>query len=200
MAIAERELSFSSESVKSYHWTREQFYQMGEAGLFQGQQVELIEGEILLMPAMGPLHRGMVTIIGDLLRTLFGDGYFVSSQGPFEAGRQSDPEPDIAIIRGNPRDYLLVHPSSSALIVEVSHTTLSHDRNLKSSLYAWSGVSDYWIVNLKSRQVEVHRQPIEEAGQPFGFGYAEIVTYRTGESIRLLEKPDISIPVVSLLP
>jgi Uma2 family endonuclease len=145
MAIAERELLFPSESVRSYHWTREQFYQMGEAGLFQGQQVELIEGEILLMPAMGPLHRGMVTIIGDLLRTLFGDSYFVSSQGPFEAGRQSDPEPDIAIIRGNPRDYLLIHPSSAALIVEVSHTTLPHDRNLKASLYAWSGVNDYWI-------------------------------------------------------
>ena len=200
MAIAERELSSSAKAVRPYRWTREQFYRMGDAGLFEGQRVILIEGEILHMPPIGPQHQGLTTIIGGALRRAFGDGFVVREHAPFDIGAATDPEPDLAVVAGSERDYLEQHPTQAALIVEVSVSTLAYDRSEKASLYASVGIQDYWIVNPKSRQAEAHRQPTAEAGQPFGFDYAEIVTYRTRESIRPLEKPEALIPGVALLP
>ena len=83
MAVAERELAAAPQENASecwpqpFRWTREQFYRAGDAGLFEGQHVELIAGEIILMPPIGPAHQGINTIVADALQAAFGGGFFV---------------------------------------------------------------------------------------------------------------------------
>lgn len=198
MAVAERDLM--AEEPERWHCTPEQFYRMGDMGLFEGQRVELIKGEIIRMPAMSSPRRTAVILVSDTLREQFGDGFFVSSQSPLDVDGFSDPEPDVAVIAGRARDYTGAHPTTAALVVEVSLSTLSHDRTTKSSLYAEVGIADYWLVNLKDRQVEVYRQPGPDADLPFGFGYASVRFYVSGETITPLAKPNASVAVADLLP
>ena len=206
MAVAEREIARSTapdEEFRPAPWrcTREQFHQMGEDGLFEGQRVILIEGEILAMPPVGNLHRGTVTMASTMLREAFGTGFFVSEEKPFDVGKATDPLPDIAVIAGTFRDFLHRGLTEAALIVEVSHSTLSYDRHEKASLYASAGVAEYWIINIDQEpaQIEVHRQPVPDEAQPFGFGYAERTTHRSGEIIQPLASSQ-PVAVATLLP
>ena len=200
MAVAERDLSdvAPAEEPRPYRWTREQFYQMGDLGLFEGQRVMLLEGEILAMPAMGNRHRATVTLASDTLRRVFGDGFFVSVQSPFDVGQDTDPEPDIAVIEGRARDFVDQGLTQAALIVEVSDTTLDYDRDRKASLYAQARVEEYWIINLSDAQVEVHRRPVTD-GQTFG-GYREVMTLRAGQTVAPSIRPDCAVAVSDLLP
>ena len=209
MAIAERELSVPGRIEpedagedfvpQPYRWTREQFYEIGDMGLFEGRRAILVEGEILAMPAMGDLHRGVVTLVSDVLREVFGKDFFVSVQSPFDIGRATDPEPDIAVVKGSIRDFFERGLTEAALIVEVSDTTYAYDKHEKASLYASAGIQDYWIVRLKTRQVEVHRQPQADPAQPFGFGYSEVTVHDGGAVVQPLaaESP---VAVSALLP
>lgn len=213
MAIAERELTvpFHKNNANAepeapdeftpqpYRWTREQFYAMGDAGLFEGRRAILVEGEILAMPAMGDLHRGVVTLTDDVLRGVFGEGFFFSVQCPFDIGEATDPEPDVAVIPGQIRDYMEHGLTQAALIVEVSDTTLAYDRLQKAGLYAKAGVLDYWIINIKARQIEVYRLPVENAAQPFGFGYADVTAHGVEAVIQPLAA-DRPVAVSALLP
>lgn len=152
MAIAEREITVPRQTAAEdfagedfvpppYSWTRDQFHQIREAGLFEGQRVILIEGEILAMPPAGNLHRGIVTVASAVLHDVFGTGFFVSEEKPFNIGTATDPLPDIAVVAGTVRDYLHRGITEVALLVEVSHSTLSFDRGRKASLYAKAAAS-----------------------------------------------------------
>ena len=121
-------------------------------------------------------------------------------QGPLDLGEISEPEPDVAVIAGNVRDYTDAHPTTAALIVEVADTSLAYDRTTKASLYAKAGIADYWIVNLIERQLEVHRYPTSDAARLYGFGYAEITVLTAAESVVPLAMPQASIAVADLLP
>jgi Uma2 family endonuclease len=112
----------------------------------------------------------------------------------------SEPEPDVAIIAGNVRDYVDAHPTTATLIVEVADTSLAYDRTIKASLYARAGVADYWIVNLIERQLEVYRRPTRDAAQPYGFGYAEMTVYTAAERVTPLALPLASVAVADMLP
>ncbi len=212
MAIAEREITgprqtaaedFAEEDFvpPSYSWTRDQFHQIREAGLFEGQRVILIEGEILAMPLVGNLHRGIVTAASAVLRDVFGTGFFASEEKPFNIGMATDPMPDIAVVAGTMRDYLHREITEAALLVEVSHSTLSFDRGRQASLYAKAGVLDYWIINLDTQppQVEVHRQPVPDEAQPHGFGYSVRTVHLSGEIIQPLTAPN-PVAISALLP
>lgn len=206
MAVAEREIAHITAPVEEFRpapWrcTRELFHQMREEGLFEGQRVILIEGEILAMPPVGDLHCGIVTLASDVFRSLFGDGFFVREEKPFDVGRATDPQPDIAVAAGTIRDFLYRGLTEAALVVEVSHTTLAYDRREKASLYASAGVADYWIINIDQEpaQIEVHRQPAPDEAQPFGFGYREKTVHRSGEILQPLAAPQ-PVAVAALLP
>ena len=211
MAIAEREVVVSAPQAEvfmkedfvppPYRWTCEQFHQLGEARLFEGERVILMEGEILVMPPIGDLHAGIVTVASAVLRDVFGSGFFVREEKPFDVGSATDPQPDIAVVAGTMRDFLFRGITDAALIVEVSDSTITYDQSKKASLYAKAGVMDYWIINLdhKPPQVEVYRQPQPDDAQPFGFGYGEKTVHQSGEIIQPLEAP-IPVAVSMLLP
>lgn len=182
-------------------WTRDEYRKMAEYGLFAlEERVELIEGEIVEMSPKRSSHSTSTTLVGDALRLAFGRGYTVRIQEPLALGPTSEPESDVAVVRGMARDYRDEHPSSALLIVEVAETSLMYDRTTKASLYAKSGILDYWVVNLQDDQVEVYRDPVQMVDQPFGYGYSTAAIYKSSETIAPLAVPDKIIAVDDLLP
>jgi Uma2 family endonuclease len=209
MTIAEREVAAPMQSVSEdadetfvpepYRWTREQFYEIGDMGLFEGRRSILINGEILSMPAMKEAHRASLILADQALREALGSQFFLSMQCPFDIGKVTDPEPDIAVIRGGIRDFAGRGLTEAALIVEVSDTTYAYDRREKASLYASAGVQDYWIVRLKARHLEVRRLPVPDEAQPFGFGYSQLTVHESGAIVQPLSALT-PIAVSALLP
>jgi Uma2 family endonuclease len=183
-----------------HNWTKQEYYKMVEVGLFEGKHVELIEGQIIEMSPMGSLHRTAIILASEMLRNIFIGRYFISTQCPMDMGESSDPEPDIAVISGEIRDYTHAHPTSAVLIVEVADTSLDYDRNKKASLYARAGIEDYWIINLNASRLEVYRNPIVDSEKPYGYGYSSINIFTRLHSVSPLAIPQATISVADLLP
>jgi Uma2 family endonuclease len=173
---------------------------MAELGFFEGRRVELIEGQVIDMAAMKSPHAVAVDLVDEALQVVFGAGYYIRQQKPFVISDISEPEPDVAVVRGTIRDYVKAHPTAATLIVEVADTSVSDDRTVKGSLYAKAGIADYWIVNLVNRQLEIYRQPIEDDEAAYGWRYSQVTTYQLGQVVAPLAVPDRWIAVEDLLP
>jgi Uma2 family endonuclease len=117
---------------------------------------------------------------------------------PLALTDDSEPEPDVAVVTGNPREYRDAHPTTALLIVEVADATLPYDRERKANLYARAGIADYWIVNLLDRCLEVYRRPTQ-AGTA-NARYADRAVLPAETSIAPLATPDKSIAIADLLP
>ncbi|MGI8788300.1 MAG: Uma2 family endonuclease [Pyrinomonadaceae bacterium] len=183
---------------KTVRWTREQYYKMAELGFFQNKRVELIKGEIIEMSPMKSAHATAVRLVVGILRDIFAKGFVVDSQLPLIFGRDDEPEPDAAVVKGKTRDFSAAHPKTAELIVEVSDTTLHFDRTKKASLYAENKIRDYWILNLKNRCLEIYREPIKD--KKLGFVYTEIKILTEKETASPLAAPAAKIKVADLLP
>ncbi|GAB4211658.1 MAG: Uma2 family endonuclease [Roseiflexaceae bacterium] len=181
-------------------WTRREYNQLAQIGMFTGKRVELIEGQVIVMSPMGSLHATAIALAARALEPAFGPGYFTRWQMPFAIGERSEPEPDLAVIQGDVRDYVDDHPSIAALLVEVADTSLAYDRDTKGSLYAGAGVADYWIINLAARQLEVYRRPISEPSAAHGFVYGDKAIFRAGDTLSPLAQSGALIKVADLLP
>ncbi|HMV50439.1 MAG TPA: Uma2 family endonuclease [Blastocatellia bacterium] len=185
---------------KAYKLTVEEYSRMAKIGIFDGKRVELIEGEVIEMSAMGRPHVIALNKTADLLKRIFADGWFVQTQAPLRFGKRSEPEPDIAVIKGKMEDYPTDHPTTADLIIEVSDQTLNYDRKRKASLYAKAGIQDYWVLNLKKHQLEIFRRPVPDAEARHGFSYEDQQVVKESESVSPLIKPDAAIAVADLLP
>ena len=173
--------------------TREDYYRMAEAGLFEGRRVELIRGEVIEKTPQKSRHPTGVTLAYTSRTKAFGDGYVVRIQMPLVLGRDSDPEPDVAVVAGTTRDYADAHPQTAALVVEVAESSLEYDRTTKGPLYAESRIPEYWIVNLVDGQLEVYRKPE-------GSAYRERRVLGVSESVEPLAAVGVELRVADLLP
>ena len=182
-----------------YRWTAEQYYRLGDLDFFPDRHVELIEGEIYEM-TIDPPHAVAVGLLEIVLRGTFGVGYTIRTQQPLDFGRRSQPEPDVAVVPGSPRDYARAHPRTARLIVEVSDATLRKDRVLKAHLYARAGIADYWIVNLVDRQLEIRRNPGPDPSRRGRFAYADVTIVPATGHASPLAAPQAVIAVADLLP
>lgn len=143
-----------------HRFSRVQFERMTEAGVFGPEdRLELMDGEIIDMAPQKSRHATGVTLVAEALRTLFGPGATVRVQLPFSLDDRSEPEPDVAVVPGNPRDYRDAHPSRALLVCEVSDTTLAYDRGQKLAAYARAGIPEYWILDLTAETLELCRKP-----------------------------------------
>jgi len=181
-------------------WTKAEYHSMAELGFFDGKRTEFLEGEIIEMPTMNSPHATGLTLTDDVLRNIFSAGFVVRNQMPLDFGKDFETVPDVAIIKGKARDFLDAHPQTADLVVEVSDTTLSYDRNRKASLYAKFGIQDYWVLNLKNRTLEVYRRPGEDDNIYYGFGYAEKLTFDETSQVSPLAAPNAKIKIAELLP
>jgi Uma2 family endonuclease len=169
-----------------YKFTRAMYDQMVDAGILEDQHVELIDGEIVQMSPINNPHVTACTLATELVRSVFGKGFHLRVQAPLGVG-QSEPQPDIAVISGSPRDYQ-DHPTTAELVMEISDSTLRSDRSVKGSLYASAGIREYWILNLRDGQLEVFRSPKKDRTQRFGHGYAETM---------ILKKKELVVPLAA---
>ncbi len=184
---------------RPHRWTRREYHAIADAGLFRNGRVELIGGTIVDVSPQGNKHAVAIGLAQRALHRALGDEYWIRVQMPLRGVVESEPEPDLAIVPGSPRDYHQ-HPATARLIVEVSDATLAFDRGHKASLYAAASVEDYWIVNLIDNTVELLRSPAPDPAAPFGHAYTERRTLRAGDSLAPLIQPDAAIPVADLLP
>jgi len=146
----------------------EQYHAIIQAGILTDEDsVELLEGWLVFKMPKNPPHRVTTRLVRTALENILPAGWYVDSQEPITLSN-SEPEPDIVVVRGDTRQYLDRHPGAEdiALIIEVSDTTLQRDRTVKKRIYARAGISTYWIVNLVEEQVEVYSQPLVEVEQP----------------------------------
>lgn len=141
-------------------YTADQYLGMIECGIVSpDDHVELLEGLIVSMPSSSPPHEAGVATVQYALQRKLGLDVFVRVQFSFLAGKDSVPQPDVAVVEGSPRDYMVRPPTRALLLVEVSRTSLVVDRLTKTAIYARAGVPCYWIVNLRERCIEEYRQP-----------------------------------------
>ena len=139
--------------------TREEYERLVEEGFFDPDaRIELIHGRLVEMTPHTSFHAVGVNLVQVALGRVFGEGFAVRGQLPLAIDPDSEPEPDVAVVPGDPQDYSFSHPTSAVLVVEVAESSMKIDRE-KAEIYARAGVPEYWILNLRRRQLEVHRDP-----------------------------------------
>jgi len=182
-----------------FRFTVDQYSRLDEMGFFEDCRVELIRGVIFEM-TINTGHATASRLASSALRSIFGRGCVVSDALPLDMGRRSLLEPDLTIAEGKIRDFAQVHPTSAALVVEISDATLQKDRTIKAHLYAQAGLAEYWILNLVDRQLEVHRNPGPDPARRGRFRYADVTTVPEAGSMAPLAAPGSPIAVADLLP
>lgn len=201
--IAEPAEPAEEPGVLPRRWTREEYHRAGELGLLrEDERLELIKGEIVqkVSPKKTP-HSVATSKTIAALEDAFGLGFHARAQEPLVLPNDSEPEPDVLVVPGVPDDYLDEHPTASdaRLVVEVSDTTLRYDRGTKAALYAEANITDYWIVNLRERRLEVYRDPVAlPTGGPFG--YRSVTLFLETNTVFPLAAPDAVLQVSDLLP
>ena len=186
-------------AIQTKHWTRQEYDRLADAGILApDERVELLEGEIVTMtPQHGP-HSASIGLAEAALRKAFGPAHWIRIQLPLIVDPDSEPEPDLAVVPGSPRDYVNEHPRTALLVIEIADSTLERDRSYKSPIYARAGISEYWIVNLIERCLEIYRDPIISPGQPARYQVSRKVA--PTEIVSPLSAPHGSIAVTDLLP
>ena len=145
-------------------WSVEEYHRMLAAGILRDRRVELLGGEIVEMSPETPLHYVTAKRDAKYLETLLAGKAEVRFNGPITLP-DSEPEPDIAIVRLPDTAYLDRHPGPEDIfwIIEVANTSLKKDLDLKAAIYAAAGILEYWVLDLANQRVTVFRQP--QAGQ-----------------------------------
>lgn len=146
----------------------DQYHEMVRAGILTDDDpVELLEGWLVTRMPKNPAHRVTTRLTQRALERIVPAGWYVDTQEPITTD-DSEPEPDVVVVRGDTRQYLDRHPGPQdvALVVEVADTTLQRDRTLKKRIYAFAAIPVYWIVNLSENQFEVYTDPSGPAESP----------------------------------
>ena len=181
-------------AIQMRRWTRVEYDRMIAAGMFKpGERIELVDGEILQMTPQGSAHFTAIRLAEEILRSAFGTGFEVRAQAPLALSPNSEPEPDLAVVPGNAREYRDAHPETALLVVEVADSTLEYDRRRKGSLYALAGIREYWIVNLIDRCLEAYRDPGQGA-------YQSSRRLVAGDHIAPIAAPDRKTEISEIIP
>ena len=168
------------------------YNRMAEAGIFNGEKrIELIDGELIDMAPIGQGHAATVAGLNESLVLACAGRAIVSPQNPVRLDRWNEPQPDLAILRRRADFYASGErpgPAEILLLIEVADSSLRFDRDVKLPLYARSGITEVWIVDLTRRVVDAHRVPE-------GDTYRERTTHGPGERLALALAPDIVVPL-----
>ena len=187
-------------SYETRRFSRVEYDRLIEIGFFQpGDPIELIGGELMVAEPQGAEHYPAICKTARALEAAFGAGWNVRTQGPIGLDEESEPEPDVAVVPGSLDDYSREHPSRPVLTVEVAVSSLGVDRQHKGSVYARAGLTDYWVLNLVDRVLEVYREPVADSAAPFGWRYARAEVLGPDAHVTPLAAPAASIPVARLL-
>ncbi len=177
-------------------WTKREYNELVDRGVLKGR-IFLYRGELLEMPAMGALHCFGVSNVADWLSDTFRPEYRVRIQLPFECPDESEPEPDAAVVT-HEQMARLPHPNQALLVIEISDSSIEEDREMAFD-HASAQVPDYWILNMRARQIEVYRDPIADPSAPLGFRYESQRVFSESETVSTLARPEVSVAVATLV-
>ncbi|HIK50248.1 MAG TPA: Uma2 family endonuclease [Oscillatoriales cyanobacterium M59_W2019_021] len=196
MTLSNPPTPLTLEPASLKRWTVRDYHKMSETGLLDPhERTELIAGQITLMAAKGTLHVTSLYLLVNTLRDKLGNSVLIRTQDPIQLDDLSEPEPDLAIVRGTVLDYATEHPRPSDvyLIVEVADRTLKYDCETKDKLYALAGILDYWVLDVKNRQLHIFRDPTPT-------GYTSHLILAEPNQAAPLVFPDCEIILTSILP
>lgn len=180
-------------------WTVDLFHAVNSTGVFKGRRPMLIRGVLLEQGPMNPPHALAVELLTGLLPFVFGPGWRMRVQLPLVLGRDTDPLPDLAMIAGSARGET-EHPTTAALVVEVSDTTLTDDMTEKAELYATANIPEYWVLDLNARCLHVLRDPAPLPNNLGATAYNTHLTLGPTDAVSPLAAPAGTITVSDLLP
>jgi Uma2 family endonuclease len=175
----------------------DEYHRMADAGVFPPDaRIELLDGDLIeTVVTMHPPHAACIVGLVELLTMRLVPFACVRSQVPVILGDYSEPEPDCAIVRRDPRRYIDRHPQVADIffLIEVADSSRDEDRRMKIPLYGRCGVAETWLVDLVDDVVLIHRDPAPD-------GYGVVTIARRGETVAPLAFPDVAIPVDDILP
>lgn len=177
-------------------FTVDEYYQMSALGILPvDERTELLDGEILLMAAKNPPHSAITKTTADYLRELVSSLADIRVQEPVHLSWRSEPEPDIAVVRIDERNYIDHHPTPDEvfLVIEVADATLNFDRKRKAASYSKAKINDYWVIDVKDEQVFVFREPGAKT-------YQQQTVVSKGAVLNAIAFPDIQISVERFFP
>jgi Uma2 family endonuclease len=173
-------------------WTRDEVAKLGE--IFPDQKYELIEGELIDKMGQKPPHSTVVAVLNKIFGGAFPGKVRIQAtiSLPDPEGIQSEPEPDVVIVRQDVSEYFYRHPGPKdiALLIEVADTSLQMDRTTKSRLYARCGIELYWVVDIPGRRIIVYRNPGPEE-------YNSVTIYQLHDQVPF---ESMSLPVERIFP
>jgi Uma2 family endonuclease len=175
-----------------HRFTRKDYHAMAEAGILtERDRVELINGKIVAMLPIGPWHCASSSRLNYLLNKLYHGRGIVTMGNPVGLGDESEPQPDVNVLRWQDDFYATAHPEASdvLLLIEVADSSRVYDLGTKHDLYAAQGVEEFWVVDRKLECVHVFRHPVEGV-------YRESRVYARDEEIPLPECGDVTLAVV----
>jgi Uma2 family endonuclease len=183
-------------SVQTIHrFNVKEYHRMAEVGvLLPDARVELLNGEIIDMSPIGPFHGSVVSDLIAAFSESSKGRWRLWSQSPVLLDKHSEPQPDIMLLKPAAHRYResLPRPENVILLVEVSDSTLSIDREEKLPVYGRAGIAEVWIVNLNESTIEVYRDP-------HFTGYGSKTILRSGDQAAPQAFPEVAVDVAELL-
>jgi Uma2 family endonuclease len=180
-------------TLTAYKWTTKTYHQAIDSGIFDSEAVELLRGEIIILSPERETHAYYNSEVADYLRNLLGNQAKIRDAKPITLPNNSEPQPDIAIVKPLGKEYLIHHPYPENIfwIIEFSQATLSKDLGEKKDIYAEAGIQEYWVVDLKNSQLKIFRDLVDNH-------YTSELTLKTGK-ISPFSFPQISINTEKLI-
>jgi Uma2 family endonuclease len=185
----------STETTNKKLFTVDEYHRMAEVGILpEASRFELVRGEIIEMTIPGSPHSGRVNRLTYLFVSRFGQSVIVSGQNPVTLNVQSEPMPDLALLRPRHDFYTSAHPSAEdvLLVVEISDTTVRYDSTVKAALYAEAGIPEYWLLDITRDVLVVRTDPA--AGK-----YRNVQILRRGEAVSPQKLPAASFSIDEIL-
>lgn len=179
-------------TVTTYKWSINEWHQLVETGVLEGKPVEFLEGEITQMSPEREEHSYTNDDVAEFLREELKGLAKIRESHPVTLDN-SEPEPDIAIVKLPKTIYLKHHPYPQDIywLIEISNRTLAIDLNIKSKVYARNNIAEYWVIDLVGKKLMVHTQPQKDV-------YTQIRELTSG-TITPQAFPKITIPLDKLL-
>ena len=173
-------------------FTVEEYTRMSEVGILKPtDRVELIRGEIVEMSAPGRRHIAFVNNLNQLLVIRLAGRAIVSVQNPVIVANDSEPQPDLAVLRQKSYKDAVPVTTDVLLLIEVAETSLRYDRTTKLRLYAEVGVPEYWVIDAAAERIEVYRGPTAR-------GYREAQTLEGASAVSVQAFPEVALPLADI--
>ncbi len=175
--------------LSRYCFTVDEYETMWKVGILpEDARVELIDGEIVELSLIGPLHVWAVTLLADHAGAHTGEEALLLVQSPIRLGERDEPQPDLALVRRGDYRAALPGPADVLLVIEVADSSREYDRETKLRRCAAAGIPEAWLSDLVGGLLERHSDPRDGI-------YRQVVIGRPGEALALTVLPGLTIPV-----